>query len=128
MRSMCAIVAGFVLWWAVATLLNFGLRATIPGYSTAEPTLNFTLGMKFARLLVGALSSVAAGAATALIAPTKKSLPWMLGAIVLAMFIPIHVQLWSKFPVWYHFSCLGTLMPLVATGATLARCRSREIT
>lgn len=119
-------MAGIVLWAVVATLLNFGLRAGIPGYTLAEPTLNFTLGMKVARLILGALASLSAGAAVGLIAPSKPTLPWVLGAVVLAAFIPAHVQLWAKFPVWYHLVFLGTLIPLVALGAALTRRRSRN--
>lgn len=123
-RTIFALLAGLVLWIVVATVLNFGLRAGIPGYVLAEPTMSFTLGMKVARLILGALSSLTAGAATALIAPSRRSLPWVLGAIVFAMFVPVHIRIWAKFPVWYHLVFLGTLVPLVALGASLAR-RSR---
>src|SRR5215472_1979156 len=101
-RSIFALVAGFVLWGLVATLLNRGLRAGFAGYALAEPTMNFTLGMKVARLILGALASLSAGATAGLIAPSRKGLPWLLGAIILALFIPVHVQLWAKFPVSYH--------------------------
>lgn len=122
-RSILAVVIGFFLWWVVATLLNLGLRAGLAGYTQAEPTMAFTLSMKVARLILGALASLAAGAATGLIAPSKKAVPWVLGAIILALFIPVHIQLWAKFPVWYHLVFLGTLVPLVALGAALTRSR-----
>lgn len=126
-RSILALLAGFAAWAVVATLLNFGLRAGIPGYHQAEPAMNFTLGMKIARLIfLGAFSSLSAGAIAALIAPSRRGVPWLLGAIVLAMFIPVHVQLWAKFPVWYHLTFLLTLVPLVALGAAMARGRSRN--
>ena len=125
-RSILAVVAGFVVWALVATLLNFGLRAGLAGYALAEPTLTFTLGMKIARLILGALASLAAGAAAGLIAPTKTAPGWVLGAIILALFIPIHVQLWAQFPVWYHLTFLGTLVPLVALGAAFTRTRPRS--
>ena len=124
-RSIFAVVAGLVVWGLVATLLNFGLRAGIAGYAQAEPTLTFTLGMKVARLILGALASLAAGAAAGLIAPSKTGPRWVLGAIILAFFIPVHVQLWAKFPVWYHLVFLGTLLPLVALGAAFTRTRLR---
>ena len=120
-RSIFALLAGIAVWVLVASLLNRGLRAGLPGYSVAEPTMTFTLGMKVARLILGALASLSAGAAAGLIAPSRKGLPWLLGAIILAAFIPIHVQLWAKFPVWYHLIFLGTLVLLVALGAALAR-------
>ncbi len=122
-RSILAVVGGLVVWMVVATLLNFGLRAGLAGYTQAEPALAFTLGMKVARLILGALASLAAGAAAGLIAPSKTAPRWVLGAIILALFIPVHIQLWAKFPVWYHLVFLGTLVPLVALGAALTRPR-----
>ena len=125
-RSIVAVLAGLALWVVVATLLNLGLRAAFAGYALAEPTMSFTLGMKISRLILGALASLAAGAATGLIAPSRTGLPWVLGALVLAAFIPAHVQLWAKFPVWYHLVFLGTLVPLVVLGSAFIRRRSRK--
>lgn len=126
-RSVLALLAGLALWVLVASLLNRGLRVGFTGYAAAEPTMTFTLGMKLARLLVGALASLAAGAATATIARSKTGLPWMLGAILLLAFLPMHLQIWARFPVWYHLAFLGTLVPLVALGAALTRSRSRDV-
>ena len=78
-RAILAVVAGLVVWMVVATLLNFGLRAGLAGYTLAEPTMTFTLGMKVARLILGALASLAAGAAAGLIAPSKTGPRWVLG-------------------------------------------------
>jgi len=121
-RSILAVVAGLVVWMMVATLLNFGLRAGLAGYTVAEPTMTFTLGMKVARLILGALASLAAG----LIAQSKTGPRWVLGGIILALFIPVHIQLWSKFPVWYHLVFLGTLLPLVVMGGALTSARYRS--
>jgi hypothetical protein len=125
-RSILAVVAGLVAWMVVATLLNFGLRAGLPGYTQAEPILAFTLGMKIARLTLAALASLAAGAAAGLIAPSRTAPRWVLGGIILAFFIPAHIQLWAKFPVWYHLVFLGTLVPLVTLGAAFAGARIRS--
>jgi len=125
-RTIFALVAGFVVWGLVATLINFGLRAGLPGYTQAEPTLNFTLGMKAARLILGALASLAAGATAGSIAPSRRSVPWVLGSIILALFIPVHIQLWAKFPIWYHLTFLLTLVPLVGLGAALTRNRASK--
>ena len=118
-RSILATLAGLAVWVVVASLLNRGLRLGLVGYALAEPTMTFTLGMKIARLILGALASLAAGAATAAVAPSSPRLPWVLGAIILAAFIPAHIQIWAKFPVWYHLVFLVTLVPLVALGSAL---------
>lgn len=126
-RSVLALLAGLALWVLMVSLLNRGLRVGIIGYAAAEPTMSFTLGMKVGRLLIGAVASLAAGAATGMIARSKTGLPWLLGAILLLAFVPEHIQIWTKFPVWYHLTFLGTLVPLVALGARLTRGRARSV-
>jgi NhaP-type Na+/H+ and K+/H+ antiporter len=41
--------------------------------------------------------------------------------IILAIFLPVHVSLWARFPVWYHLAFLVPLVPLVVLGASLPR-------
>jgi hypothetical protein len=119
LRTLASIVAGLVTWGLVVTLLDFALRAGIPGYHAAEPALAFTLPMKIARLLEAAITSVVAGYVIAAIAPASRYAPWIVGIVLLAVFVPTHVQIWSKLPVWYHLTFLLTLAPLVAAGAQL---------
>ena len=125
-RTIGAIVAGLVAWVVIVTILNFGLRAALPGYHAAEATLQFTLAMKVGRLAEAALTSLAAGAIVKAIASKSRAAPWIVGLLLLLMFLPIHVQVWSKFPIWYHLTFLVTLAPLVALGAMLAPGRAQS--
>ena len=126
-RAIGSVVAGLVAWLVVVTLLNFGLRAALPGYHAAEATMQFTLAMKVGRLSIAALTSLAAGAVVGLIAPGNRWAPWAVGLITLAMFLPVHIMLWDKFPVWYHLAFLVPLAPLVVVGARISpQTRSRE--
>ncbi len=118
-RTIGAIVAGLVAWIVIVTILNFGLRAAIPGYHATEATLQFTLAMKIGRLTEAALTSLAAGAIVKAVAPASRGAPWIAGLLLLLMFLPEHVHVWSKLPVWYHLTFLVTLAPLVALGAML---------
>ena len=118
-RTILSVVCGLVAWMVVATILNFPLRLWLPGYAEAEPAMEFTLAMKIARLLIGGFASLGAGAVARAIAPASRVAPWVVGLILLAVFVPEHVRLWSKFPVWYHLTFLVTLAPLVALGASL---------
>ena len=116
-RTILAVVGGLVAWALVATLLNIGVRLALPGYSEAEPALAFTLAMKIARLSLAILASLAAGATAKSIAPASRAAPWVVGFIMLALFLPVHISIWSRLPVWYHLFFLVTLAPAVALGA-----------
>ena len=118
-RTISSIIAGLVAWTVIATILNFGLRAALPGYHAAESTLHFTMAMKVCRLSLAALASLAAGASVRAVAPASRAAAWVAGAIVLALFLPLHYQLWDKFPVWYHLTFLLSIVPLFALGAAL---------
>jgi hypothetical protein len=118
-RTIASIIGGLATWIAVVIILNFGLRAAIPGYHAAEATLVFTGAMKAGRLIEAAIASFAAGAATRWIAPSSKWAPWITGALVLAMFLPVHIQLWDKLPAWYHLTFLLSIVPLAVLGASI---------
>ena len=124
-RSILAFVAGLAVWVLVVSLLNRGLRLALPGDAAAEPQMTFSLGRMAARLVLGVLASLAAGAAASAVAPTSRAVPWVLGVVLLVAFIPLHIRLWARFPVWYHLVFLGSLVPFVVLGATFGRNRSR---
>jgi len=52
----------------------------------------------------------------------------IVGIIVLAMFLPVHIAIWSKFPAWYHLTFLLTIIPAVLAGALLQRSGKRATT
>ena len=124
-RIIASIVAGLVGWLVIVTILNFGLRAAIPGYHSAEATLQFTSAMKAGRLTEAALTSLAAGALVGWVAPRTKWAPWVVGCAILAIFLPVHIHLWNRFPAWYHLTFLVPIVPLVVLGASLAGRRER---
>jgi hypothetical protein len=123
-RAVLAFAAGLVVWVVAISVLNRGLRLFVSGYAVAEPTFSFTLGMLSLRLAIAALASLLAGAVAAWIAPARPIVPVLVGAILLAAFIPVHVQLWRLFPFWYHLVFLITLIPLVVFGGWLTRARA----
>lgn len=118
-RTIGGIAAGLVAWAVVVTLINFGLRLWLPGYVQVEHAMLFTLPMKIARLLMAAVTSLVAGALVRAVAPASRWAPWIVGLVILALFLPAHVRLWTKFPIWYHLTFLLTLVPLVVLGARL---------
>ncbi len=56
-RSILACLAGLLTWAVVVTVINRVLRLSLPNYTAAEHTLQFTLGMKWARLLMAIVTS-----------------------------------------------------------------------
>jgi hypothetical protein len=119
MRLILAMLAGIVAWILVAMLFNIGLRFVMPGYAVAEPDKSFTLAMLVARLVMGALASLAGGAAAGWIDRPAGASAWIIAAALLAAFIPAHVALWLVFPVWYHLTFLVSLAPLTLIGSML---------
>ena len=123
-RAILACVAGLVSWAVTASLIDRVLRLGLEGYAAAEPTMTFTLGMMAARLTMGAMASLAAGAIVGWITRGSLRVALVLGVIVLAAFLPAHVSLWNKFPVWYHLTFLLPLVPLVVLGSRLTQGRT----
>jgi hypothetical protein len=120
-RAVVAFIVGLLTWAVVVSLIDRLLRFSLAGYAAAEPNLSFTLGMMAARLSMAAAGSVIAGALMGVIAPGAKRTPWILGGVLVAVFVPTHVRLWHVFPAWYHLTFLVTLGPLIALGAWLTR-------
>jgi hypothetical protein len=125
-RSILGCLAGLLTWMVVVSVINRVLRLSLPNYTVAEHTLQFTLGMKWARLLMAIVTSLVAGAVTRWISPLSRWAPWIVGSVVLAMFAPWHIANWSKFPAWYHLTFLLTIIPAVLVGALLPPRRSHE--
>jgi len=120
-KTLGAVLAALATWIFVATVLNLPLRTSWPRYHEAETAFNFTFAMKLARLALGAASSLAAGFVAAWIGKNRMRAAALTGVVLLALFIPNHYLLWSKFPVWYHLIFLVSLVPLTLVGAALHR-------
>ena len=119
LRSICAAVISVITWFLVATVGNLLIRVLLPGYAAVEVSMNFTLPMKIARLVLGLISSLFAGVLCAAIAHSGSHASKVVAGIMVVMFIPVHYMLWDKFPVWYHLFFLLSLAPAVLLGASL---------
>lgn len=121
LRNIGSILAGLLTWIVVATILDRLMRMAWPDYAAGLPTFHFTLPMMAARLSEAAIATLVAGYVAGRIA--RAFWPaWVQGVVLLAMFIPVHYNIWDKFPIWYHATFLvGTLVPLTLLGAAAAR-------
>jgi hypothetical protein len=117
-RNVLGIVAGLVCWVIVASVAGLIMRLSWPAYVSVASAMTFTLPMLIARLSIGALATLSMGFVTALI--TQSSITRLIaGVLLLILFIPQHVMLWDKFPLWYHLTFLLSLVPLTYVGTSL---------
>jgi len=116
-RVLGAIAAGLATWIVAATLLNLALRYTWPAYAAVERAMTFSGAMMAARLVVGVVSSLFAGFVGAWLSHGRPLAAWSLVVVLLALFVPVHYQLWPRFPAWYHVVFLASLVVFTPLGA-----------
>jgi hypothetical protein len=126
-RSILASLTGLLTWLVVVSVINRVLRLSLPNYTAAEQTLQFTLAMKSARLLMAIVTSLVAGAVTRWVSPSSRWAPLIVGSVVFAMFLPVHIAIWNKLPAWYHLTFLLTIIPAVLVGALLPPRRNHDL-
>jgi len=119
-KKILGVVAGLAVWIVVVTAAGAIMRLSWPAYARVADDMIFTVPMLAARLSIGALATLAAGLVTTVIAPRSVLARLMPGVLLLIAFIPVHVSLWDKFPVWYHLTFLLSLVPLTYLGGTIA--------
>ena len=120
-KKILGVVAGLVVWVTIVMVAGTIMRLSWPDYARVEIAMTFTLPMLIARLAIGALATVATGLVAAIIARQSKLVQLMPGVLLLVAFIPVHISLWEKFPVWYHLTFLVSLVPLTYVGGTIPR-------
>jgi len=119
-RRFLGVVAGFVVWMVIVTVVGVIMRGAWREYAAVADAMTFTLPMMLTRLTIGALATVAAGWVTAIVARRSVFAILACGVLLLVVFIPQHIMLWNRFPVWYHLTFLISLIPLTWLGGTLA--------
>ena len=115
-----AVVTGLVVWVVITIVAGPIMRGAWSEYAAVADAMTFTLPMMLARLSIGGLATIAAGYATALVAWRATPAILATGVILLGLFIPQHVMLWDKYPIWYHLTFLLSLVPLTYGGGKIA--------
>jgi uncharacterized protein (DUF983 family) len=118
-KRILGVVAGLLVWLIFVIVVGEIMRWSWPAYASVADAMTFTLPMMIARLSIGALATLAAGMVTAVIVPQATITRLVPGVLLLIAFIPQHITLWEKFPVWYHFTFLLSLVPLTYVGGAL---------
>ena len=107
-------------WAALCTLMIIPVRLAWPEYATAEPARDYTLMMMVMRLSISAISSLAGAWLAGLTVRDNSMAPLAGGLLLLALFIPYHVGIWDKYPIWYHLTFFVSLPVLAWIGGRLA--------
>lgn len=118
-KKILGVVGGLIVWMIVVMVVGETMRRSWPAYANVADAMTFTLPMMIARLSIGALATLAAGLVTALVVPQSTMAKLMPGVLLLIAFIPQHIMLWDKFPIWYHLTFLLSLVPLTWVGGAL---------
>jgi len=119
LKKVLGVVAGLAVWLLVAIVAGGIMRRSWPAYSSVAEAMTFTLPMLAARLTIGIVATLAAGMVTASLVQRSILARVMPGLLLLLAFIPQHVMLWDKFPVWYHLTFLVSLVPLTYLGGKI---------
>jgi hypothetical protein len=127
LKTSLAVVAGVFAFFAIVYGVGLSMRASWPEYAAVAEAMTFTLPMMIARLAIGVVATLAAGWATAKIAGKSFTSAIVLGVVLVLFFIPVHIQLWDKFPVWYHLFFLVSLIPLSFAGARVVGSSQRAL-
>jgi len=118
-RIFLGALAGVVVWVIVVTACDFVVRKLWIGYEQVEKSLAFTLPMMVTRLSESAACSVLSGFVAALVAKERVKSALAAGVVLLALFLPVHISIWSKLPPWYHLVFLTSLPVLSLAGGFL---------
>ena len=115
-RRTLGVVVGLAVWVLVVSVAGLVMRETWPSYARVADAMTFTLPMMMARLAIGAGATLAMGLATAVVSRRSLGATLAAGVLLLLAFIPEHIRLWDKFPIWYHLTFLLSLVPLAYLG------------
>lgn len=119
-RDIVGVIAGLAVWMAIAGVAGVTMRSAWTEYASVADTMRFTLPMMFARLAIGALATLGAGWVIAVIARRSVLARVTAGLLLVVVFVPQHIMLWDKFPVWYHLMFLVSLVPLAYLGGQIS--------
>ncbi len=120
-RTIIGVVVEAVTFVALGTIAFIIMRVEWPAYAAVEKAMQFDQPMMIARLSVAGGALFLAGWLIAFTVRDSRTAPLAGGIMLLLLFIPNHVMLWDKFPIWYHLTFLTSLPVLTFLGGKLAR-------
>ena len=119
MRSIAALVSGYVLWTVLWLGGNAGLRAAglLPGDLTQPVLAPMPL---FALLVLSLVCSLSGGyVAGAVSRFSSIRTVALLGVLLFATGCFVQSTVWHLMPLWYHLLFLGMVIPMTLVGGVV---------
>ena len=126
-RTIAGVVIALIGWFALGTIGFIAVDLAWPEFAAANKAFNATQAVLFdqpmmiARISVAAAASIISAWLAALTVRDNRIAPLAGGLVLLALFVPNHIAIWDKFPLWYHLTFLSGLPVLAFLGGKLAR-------
>ena len=126
-RVIAGAIIEFLTWFAVTILAGIVAGIAWPAFADANRAFNatqivlFDQSMLITRLVLAAIASIVAAWIAGLTVRDNRIAPLAGGLALLAFFIPVHLSIWDKFPLWYHATFLTSLPVLAFIGGRFAR-------
>lgn len=123
MRSIGAVVAGFVVWSFLWLGGNIALSTAFPDAFDANG-MTTDAGMLVGVLIWSVVLSVVSGLIAGAVArQSKVTHGVVLGVLLLIVGVGVQVSVWNQMPIWYHLPFLALIVPGNVVGASLSRSR-----
>ena len=121
MRTIAALVSGYILWTALWLGGNLGLRAAgvVPG-DVAQPLIDPM--PLFALLVLALVCSLSGGYVAAKVSRSSATgVVVSLGVLLFVTGCFVQSTVWRLMPLWYHVVFLGMVIPVTLAGGAATR-------
>ena len=119
MRTILAIIAGYVLWTILWLGGGAAIAAAFPGAFPEGGPFNATVPLLLT-LGLSIVCSFAAGVIATKLAVDVARAVWIMAILLLLTGIGVQASTWSQMPVWFHIPFLLLLVPICLLGRRAA--------
>ncbi len=120
LRTILGVVAGVIVWHVVVLAVSFCIAALAPDFAAALKA-HADVMAQAARLGISVLATLVAGFTAAKIGRDGLRAPLIAGIVMLAIYVPYHLTIWTQFPLWYHLTFFVSLPVLSVVGGRLSK-------
>ncbi len=120
LRTILGAVAGVIIWHVAVFAISFCIAALAPDFGAALKAHADTAAQA-ARLGISAMASLVAGFTAAKIGRESFRAPLAASIVLLALYVPYHLSIWTQFPLWYHLTFFVSLPVLSVAGGRLSK-------